>query len=77
MAFSIARSMGRTISLPTRGLHHGIHHGEHHGVFHAVGYSMEYTMQDHGICRDFKPFPMVCRMIVGCPIGTPIQSYEE
>ena len=52
-----------------RGLHRGLRHGVHHRVFHDVRYSMVYTVEHDGICDDAMAFPMVCRMLMGCPMG--------
>ena len=47
--------------------------GYTHGVFHAAGYSMVNIMEGNIICHDVMVFPRVCRMVMGCPMVSPIE----
>lgn len=51
----------------------GLYHGIHHGVVHAVSCSMVNTIDDDAIRYDIMPFAMVCRMVMGCPITSPVK----
>lgn len=56
--------MDRTISKNIRASHHGVHRR----VSHTVDYPMVYTVENLGICHDVMEVPMVCWMLVACPM---------